>query len=694
MICKKLLPLFVLAIVHTACRSHQSATTQPVVSGPTIYVATTGNDKWNGSAPEPNWLKTDGPVATLERARDLLRKTGGGTVYIRGGTYTRSQTFDLGEEDSAADHPVVYRAYPGEHPIFSGGAKLRGFAPVTDPKILARLDENAKPHILQVELTQNGVRDFGKLSTRGFGRPIQPAALELFFRGKAMDLARWPNKGEYARIASVPNGPTGGKFTYTGDRPNRWKDAKDIWLHGYWTWDWAESYEHVASLDVSTKTIATDPPHGVYGYKANARWYAMNLLEEIDSPGEWYLDRESGMLYFWPPEPISDGDVVVSTLTTPMVSINGAAGVTIRDLTFEDARGAGIVVMGGRGNRIAGCTLRNLGTFAVCLNGDPGLGNPTEGDDGRDNGVVSCNISSCGEGGIILGGGNRKTLAHGRNFAVNNDISDYSRWVWTYRPAIALTGVGNRIANNLIHDAPHMGILLHGNEHVIELNELHHLCQDTADVGAFYMGRDFTEWANVVRNNFFHDNGHGDVNDVYLDDCASGTTVTGNIFYKSGRGVHLGGGRNVTIDNNIFVDCIHAIHVDERWFDWKRGEPSTCDLMITRFKEMKADQLPWSAQYPELAGLLNDDPGVAKYNHITHNIVVGNWLELWNGLTEQKLGVKDNWVNAPDVKFPNKDKLDFHLPPDSPVFKQGFKPIPIEKIGLQKDEYRSSVSSR
>ncbi|HTL29975.1 MAG TPA: hypothetical protein VL282_12170, partial [Tepidisphaeraceae bacterium] len=307
--------LLSLAMVHIACRAHSNATTQPAATGPAIYVATNGNDKWTGASPEPNFLKTDGPVATLERARDLLRKRGGGTVYIRGGTYTRKQTFELGEEDGASDLPVVYRAYPGEHPIFSGGAKLRGFAPVTDAKILARLDANAKSHILQVELTQNGVRDLGELSPRGFGRPIQPAAMEVFFRGKVMDLARWPNKGEkdpYAHIASVPNGPSGGKFVFAGDRPNRWKNAKDIWLHGYWTWNWAESYEKVKSIDLDTKTIATEPPHGVYGYKQGARWYAMNLLEELDSPGEWYADRKSGILYFWPPEPISGDDVVAS----------------------------------------------------------------------------------------------------------------------------------------------------------------------------------------------------------------------------------------------------------------------------------------------------------------------------------------------------------------------------------------------
>ena len=553
MICKKLQLLCLLAIVHMACRTAPTAI-DPYVSGPVFFVAPEGNDKASGTTPTRTWSGA-GPFATLERARDALRKTGGGTVYIRGGVYTRDETFELGEEDGMADHPVIYRAYPGEKPIFRGGRTVKGFAPVTDANILSRLDESARSHIVQVELTQNGVRDFGKLSPRGFGRPVQPAGLELFFRGKAMELARWPNKGEYVRIASVPAGADGGKFTYSEDRPSRWKNAKDIWLHGYWTWDWAESYEKVASIDSDRKEIATEPPHGVYGYKANVRWYALNLLEELDTPGEWYLDRDSGILYFWPPDEISGDDVMVSVLTAPMVSITGASGVTIQGLTFECARGAGIAVSGGQHNRIAGCTLRNFGTFAILLNGDAGLGNPVEADDGRDNGVVSCNISACGEGGILLGGGNRRTLAKGRNFAVNNDISDYSRWVWTYRPAIAITGVGNRIAHNLIHDAPHMGILLHGNDHVIEYNELHHLCLDTADVGAFYMGRDFTEWGNVVRYNFFHDNGHGDVNDVYLDDCASGTKVVGNVFYKSGRGVHLGGGRNTTIDNNIFVDC-------------------------------------------------------------------------------------------------------------------------------------------
>ena len=109
--------------------------------------------------------------------------------------------------------------------------------------------------------------------------------------------------------------------------------------------------------------------------------------------------------------------------------------------------------------------------------------------------------------------------------------------------------------------------------------------------------------------------------------------------------------------------------------------------MLKRMKDLKVDQLPWSGQYPELAQLASDEPGVAKYNHITHNICVGNWLELFDGLTEAKLGVKDNFVGE-DPMFVDRQKLDFRLQPDAPALKQGFEPIPIEKIGLQPDEFR------
>ena len=105
------------------------------------------------------------------------------------------------------------------------------------------------------------------------------------------------------------------------------------------------------------------------------------------------------------------------------------------------------------------------------------------------------------------GGGDRKKLEAGRNFALNNNIHHFSRWVRTYRPAVYLYGVGHRVAHNRVHDAPHNAVLFWGNDHVLEFNEVYRVCTETGDAGAFYIGRDWTQRGNVIRYNYFHDLG-------------------------------------------------------------------------------------------------------------------------------------------------------------------------------------------
>ena len=176
------------------------------------------------------------------------------------------------------------------------------------------MHEKARGSVQQIDLRPLGIHEFGAMKSRGFGRPTTPAHCELFFDGKPMTLARWPNEGEWAQIAGFPeaqaqNDGHGGKigrledgFSFSGDRPLGWKDTSDLWVHGYWSWDWANSYERVASLDREQRLIKTAPPHGQYGFRKGQRFYFLNVLEELDQPGEWFLDREAGMLYFWPPK--------------------------------------------------------------------------------------------------------------------------------------------------------------------------------------------------------------------------------------------------------------------------------------------------------------------------------------------------------------------------------------------------------
>ena len=521
-----------------------------------LYVSPLGNDSWSGKIAAANPEKTDGPFHTLERVRDQIRtlkKAGkfpssGVIINLREGIYERKVPFILNAEDSGTkESPIVYRPYLNEQVRLSGGKEIQGFYPVNDESILKRMPSVSRGKILQVDLKAQEITDYGQLSPRGFGRTSNLSPLELFFADQPMQIARWPNQG-YLKIADVPVEKNGGKFTYEGNRPQRWNNARDIWLHGYWTWDWADSYEKVKLIDTQTHEIYTEPPHGVYGYTNGQRYYVLNLLEELDTPGEYYLDRQTGILYFWPPSPMENNRAIVSMMKEPLVSLNGASYITLSGLIFEDSRGAAIRVVKGENVLVAGCQIRNFGTNGVEIKG------------GIRHGVISNDVYNIGETGIVLNGGDRKTLTPAKHYAINNHIHNYARWVKTYRAGISIQGVGNLIAHNLIHDAPHNAILLSGNDHIIEFNNIHHVCLETGDAGAFYMGRDYTQRGNIIRYNYFHNlsgiqkqKGFTEVMAVYLDDGASGTTIYGNLFYKVQRGVLIGGGRDNKVENNIFV---------------------------------------------------------------------------------------------------------------------------------------------
>ena len=667
-----------------------------------LYVSSAGRDTWSGRLPAPTAALTNGPFATLEGARDAIRRLRADglpadtpiTVWLLGGTYSRGATFELGPKDGGtAKAPVTYAAYHGETVRLVGGEDVDGFQPVTDPATVARLDPAARGHVLQVNLRERGITNYGEMRRKGFGVASSPAWLEVFYQDKPMELARWPNVGQWATIAGVPNGQNGGRFTYEGDRPRRWANLDDVWVHGYWTYDWADTYEKVASIDVDKREVATVPPHGQYGYTAGKRFYFLNVLEELDSPGEWYLDRKAGILYFWPPDSAQHPKVTVSMLESPLIVLNGASHVVLRGLTLEASRGSGVEIRGGTGNLVSSCTIRNLGTNGVTIDG------------GSANGVDHCELYGLGETAISFSGGDRRTLTPGNHFATNNHIHHYSRICFTYRPAVAVNGVGNRIAHNLIHDAPHNAILLGGNDHMIEYNDISRVCLQTGDAGAIYMGRDMTMRGNVIRYNYLHDiqpavrNVPGfftDVMAVYLDDCFCGTTVYGNVFFRAGRAAMIGGGRDNTIENNIFVDCNPAIHVDARgrgWASfWFNGKDST---IMDRLKEVPYNQPPYSTRYPHLANLLDDDPAEAKYNRIVRNVWFGGrWIEMQDGLTDKVvtfeanlLGEDPGFVGAklPLAKdAPSPAATAFQLKPGSPALKLGFKQLPLGQIGIRR----------
>lgn len=654
---------------------------QPPRAGGELHVSPNGNDRQPGTAAQP--------FATLERARDEIRALkrggklppGGLTVTLHGGLYELVRTFTLTAEDSgAAATPIIYRALPGDEVRISGGKRVTGWRAVSDPAVRDRLDAAARVHVMQADLRASGVNDFGKLGG-GFGLRGGPG-LELFFRDEPMTLARYPNEG-FIKITGVlgpteiawgnAKGRAEGDFTYDGDRPARWKDEKEAWALGYWFHDWAEQRQPIASIDAAAKRlILAGPPHH-YGYRQGRWFYGFNLLCEIDRPGEWYLDRRTGILYFWPPAPIEDGQATVSVLES-LISVNGANHVTFRGLTLEAARGTAIRLENAAGNRVVGCTLRNIGSWAVSLNG-------------ADSGVIGCDIYGTGDGGIGLRGGDRQKLAPAGLSAENNHIHHWSRWNRMNRHGISLSGVGNRAAHNLLHDSPHSAIQFSGNDHVIELNEIHHVCTESNDAGAIYAGRNWTMRGTVIRHNYLHHirgfEGRGCIG-IYLDDMYCGTTIFGNVFYDVTRAAYIGGGHDNRIENNLFVDCRPAVHVDSRGLGWMHQRPSD---WVREIKErgtlsgIRFNQPPYSDRYPELTKILDGEPAAPKGSLIARNIQFGGkWDEVdkkarpFVTFQDNLLGVDPGIVDAANGNFQLRD--------DSPAFELGFKRIPVEEIGL------------
>jgi hypothetical protein len=457
-------------------------------------------------------------------------------------------------------------------------------------------------------------------------------------------------------------------------------------VHGYWAYDWANSYERIQDLDVEQRLIKTASPHGIYGFRRGQRFYFLNVLEELDQPGEWYLDRQKGLLYFWPPKPISSGEVMLSLLEGPLISLQDAAYVTIRGLALEATRGHALTIHGGQNNRVAGCVLRLIGNYGVWIQG------------GHGHGVVGCDIEDTGDGGVSLSGGDRQSLAPGEHFVENCHFQRQGRWSRCYVPAVILSGVGHRVAHNLIHDHPHCAILFSGNEHLIEFNQIHHVALETGDVGAIYTGRDWTYRGNRIRYNFIHHTGGVGMGSmgVYMDDCVSGTEIFGNVFFKVTRAAFLGGGRDHRVENNIFVDCDPAVQLDGRGLD----KSPVWHNMVYDYMKQQMQAVPqdlYRRRYPAIADLdayYASDLGVPpEGNVVARNICAGGkWTQVGWHADPKLLQLRDNLVsNAPGFVAP--DKMDFRLRAHSPAWRLGFKAIPLAQIGLHADQYRRELKS-
>ncbi|MDP2240449.1 MAG: right-handed parallel beta-helix repeat-containing protein [Burkholderiales bacterium] len=506
-----------------------------------------------------------------------------------------------------------------EPAVLSGGKVLSGFTKLKGGEMPARMPVLARSHVGSIHLSETLVLSFGSPIERGFGYPIAPRS-ELFFRGQPMPIAMWPNDG-FARInipATARDKERMGRYVgLDGKSLIDLADEPELSAYGYFARDWADEEIRVEAVDVPMNVLILRaiPKRG--GIRAGQRIRVQNALSELDQPGEWYLDRTTSTLYFWPLAQVKDGDLEVS-VTDTLLRFESAKNVRVENLTFEEARGDAILLKDSENVVIERCIIRNVGNRAMVISG------------GRNSGLKEVEIDQTAEGGVVLDSGDRKTLTPAGLFVEKSKIQRFSRLGRTNRPAVAIEGVGNRVEGNVIADAPHAAIMFWGNDHRIVSNDISRVVLETDDAGAIYTGRDWTARGTVIEDNFVHDIGgmiqsKEGVMGIYLDDMASGIVVRGNVFARVSQPVFIGGGRDNVVENNLFYFSSPAIHLDARGLGWARASALDPNgTLQKRLTSVPFNRAPYSDRYPHLSNIIDDEPAAPKYNLVRNNMFVAS----------------------------------------------------------------------
>jgi hypothetical protein len=624
-----------------------------------IYIATSGSKLGDGSI--------NSPLDTVENALVLARKFKGQPVniWLREGTYFIDKTIQLTVADNRTKkYPLVISAYQTENVILSGAKALPYWNKVVDSDILIRLPANAKKKVEVTYLRQYGITHYGSPKSGG---------VELYYNDKKMQIARYPNVGNdlltidklvepNTQIIRGNKGSKVGKFYYEGDRIDRWTNEQEIWLNGYWFWDWRDQSHAVSSIDTKKKIFELKKPYHHYGYRKGQEYFAFNVLAELDSQNEWYLDRDTGKLYFYPSQEIQKENLPMLAVTDNVIEFTGVSYITLKNLTITMAKNKAVSIDGGGHNVLDNLVINHIGYQGVTIN------------DSANTQLVSSDIYSIGGSAITLKGGDRNSLTSANICVINNKIHDYATVIKTYQPGILIKGVGNCIKNNEIYDAPYIGIWFSGNNHSIENNNIHHVVNQSNDAGAIYAGRDWTSRGTIIKHNYLHDiQGYKDkgAKGIYLDDEFSGVTISGNIFDNVYDAVFIGGGRDNIVDNNLFINSFRSIYIDVRGIGWGKG---SIKELTKKLAQVPHQSNIWKAEYPELANVLTENPRLPDSTVVSNNVFFD---KKWDFLYPKA---------KPYVVFNNNHHLFGKKPTKKYQVNQilkGFSHIPFDEIGVK-----------
>ena len=673
----------------------------------TIYVSYGGSDTNQGTFSCP--VKT---IAGLERIISNLSDRHV-TVVFSEGSYSCLKTFNIPPRFSS----FIMKAAKGAHVEITGSCRIDAsmFKPVTDSSVILRIKPEARNKVLACNLRDIGITDYGDYFTPSpYGAhsvtPLRP--LLLVADGRIMPISQYPNDGwmkvgrvsDRGSISKIdgfrePNDTTnrGGTFAYFGDEPKRWAKATDVWLSGFFYWGWYREQARVSEIDTlkhefrlasalryGIAAADNDEPEGWAAGRFSdiRRFYAFNLLEEIDRPGEWYLDRSTGILYWWPVDDYKNNVISVIVANEPLICGDGVSNATVSGLHFVGGKSGAIVFTGGKGNTIESCSFYGFRETAVVIRGNG-------------NHVENCNFSDI-NGAVVAEGGNRRTLQSGQIV-----ISDcmFNRYTNT---AVDLQGVGTKITHCEFHNADNSAISFKGNDHIIEYcvfdSIFNHSGDDQNVVG---MGRNPSYQGSVIRYNLFSNIGKqpNSCQAVYIDDGSCGVSVFGNVFYRAGSGknacVYTNGGSYNHFENNIFIDNPVAYHLGNCFHWWAKDRLRNYlspggDFVIALTKDVDIRSNIWRKRYPLLYNYFDDDPATPKGNTFINNVVINSAMVVRGDTIEpnvryvQSREAVDNYLHNGVVHtFSEWKQLlsEQQFQSDVLKFLPKFRYIPFSKIG-------------
>ena len=652
-----------------------------VTGATTVRVAPTGDDANPGTV--------ERPLGTPTGARDAVRRlraanwgrlpAGGVEIVFADGTYPLAEPLCLTHEDSGSDGaPITWRAEHRGRATWSGAIRPAARRVLADPDVLARLPAAARGKIVEFEFPE-GTRLPGFTGGGcGTSMKLTEYPISVFQGDRRLELARWPRKG-FARTGdNIGAGAVDASSVFSktlsksgrfhvdapADRLKAWSREADLWTFGLWNYQWADATVRVRAVKPSAQEFVVDPAPIGFGVKVGALYYVFNALCELAAPGQWVVDRARRRVYVWP---LAEGEVRIA-YTPGLLRALRVRDVRIEGLVFEHARELAVEFRDSTNCAVIASATRHTSAWAISMANC------------RDCRVAGCDLEDLGRGGILLSGGDLRTLAPGGNVADNNRIGHYGKVIYNYQPGVQLTGVGNRATHNLIHHSNHQAISFGGNDHRIAWNVIHDMCMFNDDAGAVYCcQRDWTQRGTVIEHNLIHMTGNqprcAHVNGIYLDDYSSGVIVRGNLINRAALGIYIGGGQDNVLDGNIVMNCPHGISLGSRGADSfarnlaLKGRDSDIYRRLDA-RRHEAESPLWRARYSKLLRVDGLEPVFAHnalWNVITNNVLAGcggiatsNWEKVGATTT-----LADNLELAGDPGFVDYFAMDWELAPGS-----------------------------